>query len=81
MSVSPVSPWPGQILFVVNDHWQRELVYRAARRHYLEDQVVVWCARDGSRSGAGDQPAQPGLGLPAGALPGPRGLELGASSG
>ena len=54
MSVSPVSPWPGQILFVVNDQWQRELVYRAARRHYLEDQVVVWCARDGSRSGAGD---------------------------
>ena len=53
MSVSPAPPWPGQILFVVNDQWQRELVYRAARRHYLEDQIAVWCAQDGSRSGAG----------------------------
>ena len=54
MSVSPEVPWPGLLLFIVNDHWQRELVYRAARRYYLQDQVSVLCARDGSRSGAGN---------------------------
>ena len=27
------------LAFVVDDEWQRELVYRAARRHRLEDQV------------------------------------------
>ena len=54
MSVSPENPWPGLLLFVVNDHWQRELVYRAARRYYLEKQVAVLCALDGSRSGAGN---------------------------
>ena len=54
MAVSSESPWPGLLLFVVNDHWQRELVHRAARRSYLEDRVAVLCARDGSRSGAGN---------------------------
>ena len=52
LSVSLEAPWPGLLAFVVSDEWQRELVYRAARRYYLEDQVAVWCARDGSRSGA-----------------------------
>ena len=81
MSVSPDSPWPGQILFVVNDQWQRELVYRASRRHYLEDQVVVWCARDGSGSGAGDsRPSRGWVYQPVRFL-GSRGLELGAASG
>ena len=54
LSVSRKPPWPGLLAFVVNDEWQRELVYRAARRYHLEDQVAVWCARDGSRSGAGN---------------------------
>ena len=52
LSISLDAPWPGLLAFVVNDEWQRELVYRAARRYHLEDQVAVWCARDGSRSGA-----------------------------
>ena len=47
-----VAPWPGMLIFVVSDHWQREVVYRAARRYGLEDQVTVWCAQDGKRSGA-----------------------------
>ena len=54
MSVSPELPWPGLLLFVVSDHWQRELVYRAARRYYLDDRVSVLCIRDGSRSGLGN---------------------------
>lgn len=46
------APWPGMLIFVASDHWQREMVYRAARRYGLEGQVTVWCARDGRRSGA-----------------------------
>ena len=46
------SPWPGMLIFVVSDHWQRETVYRAARRYGLDGQVTVWCARDGRRSGS-----------------------------
>ena len=59
-SISLEMPWPGLLAFVVNDEWQRELVYRAARRRHLEDQVAVWRARDGSRSGAGPEFPGPG---------------------
>ena len=52
MSVTRDSPWPGLLAFVVSDQWQRELVYRAARRYHLEDQVAVWSAWNSSRSGA-----------------------------
>ena len=51
LSVSFDTPWPGLLAFVVNDQWQRELVYRAARRQFLDDRLAVWCARDGVRSG------------------------------
>ena len=60
MSVPPEPPWPGLLAFVVSDQWQRELVYRAARRYRLEDQVGVWCARDGTRSGARNSRASRG---------------------
>ena len=61
MSVPPEPPWPGLLAFVVSDQWQRELVYRgAARRYRLEDQVTVWCARDGTRSGARNSRASRG---------------------
>ena len=60
MSVSHEPPWPGLLAFVVSDEWQRELVYRAARRYRLEDQVTVWCARDGTRSGARNSRASRG---------------------
>ena len=52
LSVSREAPWPGLLVFVTSDQWQRELVYRAARRYNLQDQVAVWCARDGTRAGA-----------------------------
>ena len=52
MAVSREAPWPGLLAFVVSDEWQRELVYRAARRYHMQDQVSVWCTRDGSRAGA-----------------------------
>ena len=52
MAVTLEVPWPGQLVFVVSDQWQGELVMQAARQYYLEDQVSVWCAADGSRSGA-----------------------------
>lgn len=51
-SLSTAAPWPGLLFFVVGDPWQRELVRRAARRYYLEDQVALLCAQDGRRSGA-----------------------------
>ena len=60
MSVSHEPPWPSLLAFVVSDEWQRELVYRAARRYRLEDQVAVWCARDGARSGARNSRASRG---------------------
>lgn len=47
-----VAPWPGMLIFVASDHWQREMVFRAARRYGLEGQVTVWCARNGRRSGS-----------------------------
>ena len=52
LSVSWELPWPSLLVFVTSDQWQRELVYRAARRHDLQDQVAVWCARDGTRAGS-----------------------------
>ena len=52
MSVLPETPWPGRLLFVVVDPWQRELVYRAARRCYMDRDVSVWSISDDSRSGS-----------------------------
>ena len=60
MSVSHENPWPSRLVFVVSDQWQRELVFRAARRYRLEGQVTVWCARDGTRSGARNSRASRG---------------------
>ena len=45
------STWPGIICFVVTDQWQRELVYRAARKAGLLDLIATWCVADGSRDG------------------------------
>lgn len=44
--------WPGLFCVVASDHWQRELVLRAARECNLQDRVSVWSVRDGSRAGA-----------------------------
>ena len=43
-AVGPV-PWPGRMCFVVSDLWQRELVYRAARRRGCGDQVETFACR------------------------------------
>ena len=48
------SVWPGLLCFVVNDRWQRELVYRAARKSGLVEHVAVMCVSDESRDGAWD---------------------------
>ncbi len=46
--------WPGLLLFVVSDRWQRELVYRAFRRYGLlgRASLAVWCCADGTWSGS-----------------------------
>ena len=54
------SAWPGMFCFVVSDEWQRELVFRVARRHRLDDMVSVWCISDGMRSGVEDPLASRG---------------------
>ena len=51
LKISRQVPWPGMLLFVVSDQWQRELVYRAARKHRYVDQVMVWCPQDGEFAG------------------------------
>ena len=48
--------WPSALCFVASDHWQRELVFRAARSQSLQH-VRVWCIADGSSSGS-PQPGQ-----------------------
>ena len=52
LSVLPETPWPSRLFFVVSDPWQRELVYRAARRTYMDGDVSVWSVSDDSRSGS-----------------------------
>lgn len=42
--------WPAAVCFVAHDQWQRELVFRAARRERLSN-VAVWCMADGEWSG------------------------------
>ena len=44
-------PWPGMLVFVVNDEWQRELVNRAVRRYGLHNQTQIWCISDGKCTG------------------------------
>ena len=46
--------WPGMMCFVVNDEWQRELVYRAAKKAGLIEHVAVMSVSDDSRDGAWD---------------------------
>ena len=46
------SVWPGMLCFVVNDEWQRELVYRAAKKAGLIQHVAVLSLTDDSRDGA-----------------------------
>lgn len=54
LSVGDETAWPAAICFVVNDEWQRELVFRAARREGLEGQVAVWCMADCQLTGVVD---------------------------
>ena len=58
-AVGPV-PWPGRMCFVVSDLWQRELVYRAARRRGCGDQVETFCVSDRSVSEAPNPEASRG---------------------
>ena len=51
-SETGVQAWPGMFCVVASDHWQRELVLRAARELNMLDRVSVWSVKDGSRSGA-----------------------------
>ena len=46
-SVGPGPAWPGLLVFVVTDGWQRELVFRVARSFGVERMVQV-CVDDGS---------------------------------
>ena len=43
--------WPGVLCFLVNDEWERELVYRAARKVGLMEHVGVLCISNGVRDG------------------------------
>ena len=51
-SVGPYAAWPGLLVFVVTDGWQRKLVFRVARSLGVERMVQVWCVDDGSVHGA-----------------------------
>ena len=46
--------WPGMLCFMVNDQWQRELVYRAARKAGVLEHVAVLVVADESRDGSWD---------------------------
>ena len=46
LSVFGDSAWPAVLCFVVHDAWERELVFRAARREGLGSSVGVWCLED-----------------------------------
>ena len=48
------SAWPAAVCFVVHDAWERELVFRAARREGLLGSVAVWCMSDRQWSGETD---------------------------
>ena len=48
------SVWPGMLCFVVVDQWQRELVYRAAKKAGLLEHVGVMVVADESRDGVWD---------------------------
>lgn len=50
-SVPGVRAYPAQFCFVVPDLWQRELVFRVARRHSLLAMVSVYCIADESWAG------------------------------
>ena len=43
--------WPGVLCFVVNDQWERELVYRAARKVGLVEYIGVLCLADETKEG------------------------------
>ena len=47
--------WPGVMVFVVPDQWQRQVVYDVTDSFAFRDQVQVWCVADGSVEG----PARP----------------------
>ena len=46
LSVFGDSAWPAVLCFVVHDAWERELVFRAARREGLVANVGVYCLGD-----------------------------------
>ena len=53
---APVAPgrggaWPGLLVFVVNDQWQRQIVYEVTKGFACEDQVQVRCIADGTVEG------------------------------
>ena len=54
LSIDPNPAWPGLIIILAGDQWQREIVHRVVRSFgpALQDRVSVWCASDGRRTGA-----------------------------
>ena len=51
MGVFREGAWPGLFCFVVGDRWQRELVYRAARKYGIESVVRVCSVDEGGNLG------------------------------
>ena len=51
-STPGIKAYPSRFCFVVPDFWQRELVFRVAKRHSLLHMVSVYCIADGSWAGA-----------------------------
>lgn len=53
LSTGQSPAWPGLIIILAGDEWQREIVNRVVRSFgSLEERVSVWCASDGQRTGA-----------------------------
>ena len=53
LSTDQSPPWPGLIIILAGDEWQREIVNRVVKSFGgFEDRVSVWCVSDGRRTGA-----------------------------
>ena len=53
LSIDQSPAWPGLIIILAGDQWQREIVHRVVKSFgALADRVSVWCVSDGSRTGA-----------------------------